>query len=376
MGSSLGEAVLNELWSVSWEIAHTRVIEEMGLAFGCHPGLRRKRNEDRVAVAQVVAANNERYAVALVCDGVGGSELGDIAATLTIASILNELARYSLLTSVSAIATDLIKKADIFVRQELSGKGTSTLSMVLISAAGDLAAVNVGDSRVYSWSSGNVLKQISTDDTMENELLGLTFKDAGVLDARGLRGRLSQAVGESGRTANDLRLITFDKEKFLDGGVVLGSDGLWKSAEAGFQSVLFHAASAHEAVRRTIAFANWTGGMDNISVVVIADLNKMAEAITPPIRSAGTSMAITFWAGDTKFTSSEAIVVRKSVPQPNALKLDISVKKPTRKATGRTKSVARAIDDDQLQITDDSVPSKHGNRPEIQVSVDDDKKNK
>ena len=377
MGSPLGVSLLTELWDGKWEKANTRILDDLGVAIATNPGVRRVRNEDRLAFAQVNAANNEIYIIAIVCDGVGGSELGDIAATLGIASILNELAHHSKKSSLIELADNLVRKADIFIREELAGKGTTTLSMMLVSPSGECAAVNIGDSRIYAWLPNKILQQISVDDTIENELRGFLIKNQGILDARGLRGRLSQALGETGRTSADLRVIVFDEKTFVNRGVVIATDGVWKSVEEGFKSIILNASSAQEAVKRSVAFAIWTGGIDNISIIAINDLQQMAASIFRSNHSNYNSISITAWIGDTKFTSVESIESDNLKSRPPSFKSEVADKKQKKSSNSRKKPISNKTDTSQLQITESSNSSNRDSpRTEIEITIETDDNSK
>lgn len=265
---------------------------------GTHLGLKRSRNEDRVAALRVLALNGEIYTAAIVCDGVGGSESGDRAATLAIASIILELSSLRAKQALKETVARLVRCADDFVRHELEGRGTTTLSIFIATSAGQFACANVGDSRVYAWDAHSVLEQVTTDDTVENELKALPGDHQGLLNAKGLKGRLSQALGESGRTSDELRVQVFTRERFT-AGVVLGSDGLWKFA-GDFDSVVLNAGGALDAVRRSINLANWVGGLDNASILVIDDIEKFCRPVGSPKRfSDGADLSL--WTGRSRF---------------------------------------------------------------------------
>lgn len=283
-------------------------IDELGLAMATHTGFKRDRNEDRLAVARITAPNTEMYTVALVCDGVGGSESGDQAASIAIASIIGDLAQQQGRTSLKELAVDLVRCADDLVRKELQGRGATTLVMLLASANGDLVCANVGDSRAYSWdTSSSKLDQITVDDTIENELKNIPGNHDALINARRLQGRLSQAIGESGRTADDLRVQIYTKERFCN-GAVLGSDGLWHAAKD-FETIVAKSATPMDAARRAIALANWVGGADNASLIAVNDMERLCGAQQAQASIGRQQMEITLWTAlsKVKFLTSDWI---------------------------------------------------------------------
>jgi serine/threonine protein phosphatase PrpC len=343
-------AIFDEIAGQNWALPMQTSIEELGLALGTHPGLRRERNEDRIAVARVRALNGELYTLAILCDGVGGSESGDRAATLAIASVVYQLAAQNGRPGLKDLATMLVKGADEDVRGALQGRGATTIVLLLATPAGLIVCASVGDSRAYRWAPNNAaFDQVTVDDTIENELRNLPGDHAALLQERGLRGRLSQAVGEDGRTAEDLRVQVHTRERFLN-GVVIGSDGLWRAAQD-FAVVAAGSPSAADVVRRAINLANWVGGVDNTSIIAIEDLNcfcKPRVGETTP--DAPWQPSITIWAHAHKLR-----LISPEWPRESVARAPARPKKKTTRAKG-------AIEAKQLQLESASaedVKPKH-----------------
>ncbi|MDQ6623143.1 MAG: serine/threonine-protein phosphatase [Verrucomicrobiota bacterium] len=303
MRGPIGHAALAELWNAPWDSAFSKIIPEIGVAFGGHPGLHRARNEDRAVVAEISLPGEGSFTAALICDGVGGSEMGDIAATLAVATILDELSRPRPGVLLEALLVDAFRKADDVIRNELRGGGTTTATVILVSSTGRVAAANVGDSRIYAWRpGGSEFRQVSVDDTIENELRDLPVGDPSVLDAHGLRGRLSQALGESHRSSSDLRVIVFSSKDF-ERGAILASDGAWRGSEDGFRAIALHSENASDATRRMLAFARWAGGLDNISVIAIQDIAELALNMKQNRRPERSARAV-MWICESKIVAS------------------------------------------------------------------------
>lgn len=355
---SLQATILDEI--VGSQAAQV-VIDELGLAMATHLGYKRDRNEDRIAVARITAPNTEMYTVALVCDGVGGSESGDQAATLAIASIIIDLAQQQGRPSLKELAVTLVKRADELVRRELQGRGATTLVMLLASASGYLVCANVGDSRAYSWDpSSSKLDQVTIDDTIENELKDLPGNPAALIKAHGLQGRLSQAIGETGRSADELRIQTYTKERFRL-GAVLGSDGLWRAARD-FEATVANATTPTDAVRRTIALANWVGGVDNTSLIVVGDVERLCGDRQAQVSAGRRQTEIALWSASTKvkILTSNWIVEAKSA--------ETRGKPEKQKRNSKKKEPRKAVNESQLKLK--TVDSKEA-RPKIEVTINE-----
>jgi serine/threonine protein phosphatase PrpC len=302
LGDTTDVDLFFEVWGASRNIASTNKVDGIGVSLGTHPGLKRTRNEDRVVSALVSAANGRDYFVAILCDGVGGSEFGDIAATLTISAIISDISQEKSDRALNDILCDSVKKADRVVADLLLGKGATT-ACVFLASTREMVAVSIGDSRIFSWDHrNNIINQISEDDTLENELRKINKNDMSALNAYGLRGRLSQAIGENSRASDELKLNVISHTELLNGyGLILASDGAWKDTNQCFDEVIKNAPSAVDAVRRILAIATWCGGSDNISILAIDNLKDIeALLISHGASSKTKSSKVSLWQVDKK----------------------------------------------------------------------------
>ena len=339
-------------------------IDELALAMATHPGFKRHRNEDRLAIARIAAPNANTYTVAIVCDGVGGSELGEQAAMLAISSIIDYLSQLQRVSPLKELAVEAIRRADDCVRNQLFGRGATTLVMLLATTTGHLVCANVGDSRAYSWDpTSSKLDQVTVDDTIENELKDLPGNPGALIKAHGLRGRLSQALGENGRTADELRVQTYTKECFRK-GAVLGSDGLWRAARD-FEATVANATTPTDAVRRAIALANWVGGVDNSSILAISDLERLfadSQGLGPHSQY---RMGTTFWSPSAKVKFPTAGWLDEVKP----LKGHGKTEKPKR--SSKKKDAKNPMDEPQLNLETAEFKIQ---KPMIEVTVSEDAK--
>ena len=124
-------------------------------------GLRRHENQDTFAVEQ-----GEKLLIAVVCDGMGGAEGGQIASSLAVETFMQEI-RALLRADMTAgqlreLASFCVAKANTAVYQRAlqdpayQGMGTTLVSAV----AGERDAVicNIGDSRAYLIHNGEMTR--------------------------------------------------------------------------------------------------------------------------------------------------------------------------------------------------------------------------
>ncbi len=290
----MGEQLLAELWPAA--VTPTPRLFQIGdgLAIGTHVGHKRSRNEDRVAIARVDIAPQMAYSAHIICDGVGGSQRGDEAAAIACASIVSQLSAQTHYRVPAQLLPDLIRGADDAVRLLLSGAGQTTLCVLLNSSEGQCALASIGDSRAYSWDQGSELIQLTEDDTLANEIRHHNLQLAqAYLNARGLEGSLSQAIGESGRTSSELSINVLTDQSFPPGGILLATDGVWINDAGAFNLVAKHSRSSGELVRRLLTTASWLGGSDNASAIAIRDPQQLPDTFDYSARNTRVTMWLT-----------------------------------------------------------------------------------
>ena len=219
----------------------------------------RQANEDSFLVVDGLFA---------VADGMGGHQAGEVA---------SHLALESLQSGFTAAGTDVLVRAvedanRILVERsttdpELAGMGTTLVAMALVEASGRdaIGVVNVGDSRLYLLSDGN-LAQITEDHslvaTMERQGR-LTAAEAAVHPQRNI---LTRALGIDGTVLVDSwEILPVIGDRYL-----ICSDGLFNEVdESRIAATLRRLADPNETCRELIRLANEGGGRDNITCVIV-----------------------------------------------------------------------------------------------------------
>src|SRR5690349_21383060 len=122
----------------------------------------RERLEDYAADDVVKTAGGLSLQVAMVCDGAGGGEAGELAARLTSRTII-EFLQISTEANIPKLLVKAVEKANQVVYSELRGTGTSTLALIAIdlsdsTASGRMYIANVGNSRIYIVRDGHMAR--------------------------------------------------------------------------------------------------------------------------------------------------------------------------------------------------------------------------
>lgn len=258
---------------------------ELTIAALSHPGEAREINEDRYSVSQYVRESDQHPAtLAIVADGIGGHQAGEVAAQMAVDSVSESIAASQGDDPVADLSQAVIKAGRNITStsttdHELQGMG-STLAAVLV-VDGSLYTVSVGDSRIYLLRGG-AITQISVDHTWVQEAINhgiLTAEEArnhpnahvlhrhlgGEKDPiPDTRLRLSEEESDEDSDANQgLRLLPSDQ-------LLLCSDGLTDLVEDSEIQEVLSEHTPEEAVKRLVDIARSRGGHDNITVVAIS----------------------------------------------------------------------------------------------------------
>lgn len=224
-------------------------------------GLVRSVNEDSVLA---------KPPVFLVADGMGGHDAGDVASMLA-ASTIGSMVENPPSSTEEVASLIAAANAEILVagasQSEEKAMGTTAVGLVLVaSAAGPVWMLfNIGDSRVYRFSSGT-LEQLSKDHSYVQELV-----DAGqITPAAALthpqRNVVTRALGVEPEVQADLWVRSpMPGERFL-----LCSDGL--SGEVGdavIAATLGGGGRPQALCDDLVRTALESGARDNVSVLVI-----------------------------------------------------------------------------------------------------------
>lgn len=238
----------------------------------------RENNEDSVHLWA-----SERYALAVVADGMGGAAAGEEASRMAVEAIednlilptqdndtvLAELTENAIIEKLAQAIR--VGNANILTRiaaqPELKGMGTTvTLAFVRDERA---VIAHVGDSRAYLIDRrANQIHQITADHSYIDLLIAAGQITEQQAEDHPLRNVLYRALGQN----DQIDIDVYDSIKLHPGDrLLLCSDGLTRHVKPDeiARIVLDHDAP-EAACSALIERANERGGEDNISVVVIA----------------------------------------------------------------------------------------------------------
>ena len=247
-------------------------------------GPTRSNNQDKAYPdSEILVADSAQQSLAIVCDGVGGHEGGEIASQETVNYLSESISamKWDSLESPNKVLKKLIKfvneanniisqRNDSEKRQERQRMGT-TLVMAL-ARNHQMYLTHVGDSRIYLITN-NSCHQITVDDDLASREVRLgyaVYQDA-VRYPSG--GALIQAIGmrDSKALHTNAQRLVIDDECLL----LLCSDGLsdfdrvdqyWRDI---ITPVLKDKTSLQKAVQTLIKVGNKRNGHDNVTAALI-----------------------------------------------------------------------------------------------------------
>ncbi len=160
--------------------------------------------------------------------------------------------------------------------ERLAGMGT-TLTAARVDGASALIA-HVGDSRAYLLRDGE-LRQVTTDHTLVARMVQSGEITEAEAEVHPHKNVLTRALGTDEQVDVDEDTIVL-----LDGDrLLLCSDGLTGMVtEDQIQAILENSEQPQQAADRLVKAANRAGGIDNISVVVLAAIGEGDEASSSP----------------------------------------------------------------------------------------------
>ncbi|MGN0435521.1 MAG: Stp1/IreP family PP2C-type Ser/Thr phosphatase [Wujia sp.] len=230
-------------------------------------GNKRSNNQDSIFYSDLpVGPLPNLY---IVADGMGGHKAGDQASRMAIDILVDFVERSTLENPIA-----VLKRAMIFANNEiykasssdpeLYGMGTTMVVAVVLEDK--LYVANVGDSRLYIINDGIV--QITMDHSLVEELIR-----NGELERKKGRNHpekniITRAMGSKDEVIPDFFEIDLKPED----KILLCSDGLSNMVEDDeIMDIIVEHYDLKDMAQALIDRANYYGGSDNISVVIVSE---------------------------------------------------------------------------------------------------------
>ena len=239
---------------------------------GCtDTGLKRQLNEDYIGFDQDLG-------IAVLADGMGGHQSGEIASHMAVESVLGKLQNMCKPKSAEAITgsqlldyvSNTISYSNSMIFQaaeavdEHRGMGT-TLVAVMIQDS-QIYAGHVGDSRLYLYRDESLMR-ITKDHSLVQDLIDRGFYTEEEARSANVGHIVTRALGTKAQVEVDTLQHDLEEGDIL----LLCSDGLSDMvADWQIQEILKEQSSnLEQATESLVSSANTNGGKDNISVILM-----------------------------------------------------------------------------------------------------------
>lgn len=225
----------------------------------------RKTNQDYLFISEDAVGNLPN--IYIVADGMGGHKAGEVASKGAVDSMLHAL-ETTLLKDPVSIMEEAVTSANSKVfhmsrdNPEFEGMGTTLVVATVYEKYFYVA--NIGDSRLYI--IGDEIHQITRDHSYVEEMVsrGEIDKDSARTHAK--KNVITRAVGVETGTYADYFQVKYKKgDKIL-----MCSDGLSNMiGDEDLKAIVKKDISVEQIVNELVYTANYNGGADNITAIVV-----------------------------------------------------------------------------------------------------------
>jgi len=263
-----------------------QALDEYCLEIGALSDVGRQRDSNQDQVGYSKSADNNTV-LAIVADGMGGHQGGEVASRLAVELILQDYGNgeQHVLSAKELKRYFNMVNAAIYNQAQgsaaLQGMGTTLVSLAI--AQGSACYAFVGDSRLYLLRVGEC-RQLSKDHTVVAEMLKQGLITAEAAASHPDKNVITRAIG----TYPNVDVDSSNKPLPIKIGdcFLLCSDGLHDLVNSTEMQQAQVEHTAQQACEVLIQLANSRGGHDNISVLVVKVLQSTASAKNTPITRA------------------------------------------------------------------------------------------
>ena len=297
---------------------------DLVVGYQTHPGETGKNNEDRAVLLSYRGGPGEPggVTVAVVADGIGGNQAGEVASQLavdTITGIFDQAESRSFLDLFARGFANTSQALANHVTQNPQSEGMGTTCAAVVVSNRRLYTAYIGDSRIYLIRNGTI-RQTTVDHTWVQEAI-----EYGVLTKEQARKHPNRHVvrrhlGAKQESTPDYRLQLSDGETpevavrnqglpLKPGDIILiSSDGMTDLVEDPEILAAFQNQTPQQAVDALTALARQRGGFDNITMIALQVPGASAPGASGT-RLAGTALVLALLGGVVVLAALAALIV-------------------------------------------------------------------
>lgn len=234
-------------------------------------GLVRDHNEDFILTLP-------ESGLAILADGMGGHNAGEVASELAVSSIreaLEEVLSPEIKDACDMDFKEVVHESIIFANDEINlhakthpeCKGMGTTIVMALFHDKKVILASVGDSRIYRFRKGE-LKQVTTDHSLVQEMIDNGYMSEEEAISSTNRNLITRALGIAEEVKVDVTKDGIEKDDIY----LLCSDGLSDmiSDELIFSTLVKTRQDLKRASEELVKQAKDNGGHDNVSVILVA----------------------------------------------------------------------------------------------------------
>jgi serine/threonine protein phosphatase PrpC len=243
-------------------------------------GRKRSKNEDDLAIVDLATQTTvegesvkveelpvkDAGVLLAVCDGVGGRKAGEVASSLALSRLAEEMEEQAKTCPRRAVFGAAVERVNQTVWEKahedprFEGMATTLTAAVICRNRAVLA--HVGDSRAYVLRRG-VIRQITRDQSFVQSLVASGALSEEEARHSPYRNVILQAIGRKKQVE-----VALDAIELEDGdALLLCTDGLSEKVKPPELAQALEGADLAAAVRGLVDLANERGGEDNITVL-------------------------------------------------------------------------------------------------------------
>lgn len=233
-------------------------------------GIVRNQNQDTY---YAFCDDPSELAILLVCDGMGGANAGNVASEMA-AQVFSEETKKNVYAGIKAeAAADMMRSAlraangAVFEKSnsDISCKGMGTTMVGALITGNEAAVINVGDSRAYLISKGEI-RQMTRDHSLVEDMIergDITREESKHHPNKNL---ITRAVG----TAPEVPCDTFMFDIKKGDRLLLCSDGLTNMIEDDeLLDEITGGSSVEKCCEKLLGKALGRGAPDNVTIVLL-----------------------------------------------------------------------------------------------------------
>ncbi|MBC7765834.1 MAG: Stp1/IreP family PP2C-type Ser/Thr phosphatase [Hyphomonadaceae bacterium] len=235
----------------------------MKFAFESHVGKVRQQNEDN----GVVVALDEYQVLAIVADGMGGHQAGEVASSLAVEQISHFIKMHYFQPPHDMMKQGIMHANHAIyeksrLEKPLLGMGTTVVLAWL--GLDNITIAHVGDSRAYHIFEGKI-HRLTKDHSVVEGMVECGLLTPAQAEVHPRKHEITRALGTS--LSIEPTFCTLENAK---GTLLLCSDGLNNMlSDIEILAIILKHDNINEAATQLVQAANDHGGVDNITVALL-----------------------------------------------------------------------------------------------------------